>query len=122
MTELSGSNSGGYIAVDTDGSFDLINIQDDTFGNVTVSRVGGEVTITLDGDLSDDRITAYTIEVRPSNNGSMSTSCWESDCNNAVAEANQLNPIVKVFSANDYSGTFYLKVTAVICGEPVEGP
>jgi len=122
LTELADSNSEGYLAVSADGTINLLNIQDDPWGVVTVSRTGGDLTISLDGELTDDRITAYTIEVRPSDNGSMSTSCWESDCNSAVAEANQTNPIVKAFTANDYSGTFYLKVTAVVCGEPVEGP
>ncbi|HSI69108.1 MAG TPA: hypothetical protein VK941_02670 [Gillisia sp.] len=113
-------NANGYIEVTADGSYGLINILGDPFGDAAVTiNNDGSVSITLDGNFETDRVTAYSVEVRPEREGSMSTSCWESNCLSTVPTEAQLEPITLDFDAFDYSGTFYLKVSAVVCGEDV---
>ena len=87
-------------------------------------NMNGEVTVTLDTDLvdnsSEDRITAFAIELRPSENGSISQSCWESECANVIGD-DQFGAISEIFDGFDYSETFYISVDAVFC-QPVVNP
>lgn len=113
----------GWVAIGSDSTEGLHLLGgllgDEEFGNVTWTvAANGNLSITIEGELDNDTVTAYAIEVRPSNSdGSMNSTCWESRCANlgseGVAEVNHS------FEAYDYSYPFYLNVSTVVCGVPI---
>ncbi|MDX1760584.1 MAG: thrombospondin type 3 repeat-containing protein [Christiangramia sp.] len=120
---LDASNN-GWVEVNSDAELQLIGglNGDEPFGDVTVSLSGTVVTVILDGEFADDRITAYGIEVRPNESDVMSSTCWESICNTNVAQGSQLDPISNTFDDFEYSYPIYVKVDIVNCTAPIGTP
>ena len=98
----------------------LENSLSEPFGKVNTSQSGGDVSISIDGELIDDLIIAYEIEVRPSQNGSMSTTCWESSCDSdviAVDVSDRDQAAINLsFSGFDYAYPYYIRIKAISCG------
>ena len=99
----------------------LENSIGDTFGKVNTSQTNGVVSLSIDGNLIDDLIIAYEVEIRLSNeNGSISATCWESSCDSDViafdVEDRDQTVINLSFSDFDYTYPYYVRVKAISCG------
>jgi hypothetical protein len=85
--------------------------------SVDITMNGG-VEVSLDTDLetsaAEDRITGFAIELRPSENGMISETCWESECANVIGD-NQYGMITENFNGFDYSYPFYISIDAIFC-------
>ncbi len=122
-TTLEGENAEGWIKIESPGSLNLLGgLQgDEDFGDVTWTVSNGDLTLTVEGALADDTITAYAIEVRPSySDGTMNSTCWESRCGNLGSQGT--DEVTHEFDGYDYSYPFYLNASVVICGVPVGTP
>ena len=120
---LDASND-GWVEVNSDAELALVGglAGDEPFGEVVISLSGTTVSVTLDGEFADDRITAYGIEVRPNESDVMSSTCWESVCTTEVPEANQTGAIVNTFDDFTYSYPIFVKVDIVNCTTPIGAP
>lgn len=118
---LATADNEGWVRINSDGELNMLGglLEDEDFGNVTWSvDANGHLSITVEGELDDDTITAYAIEVRPSNSdGSRNNTCWESRCANLGSEG--VTDVNHTFEAYDYSYPFYLNVSTVVCGIPI---
>jgi len=123
-----------YFEFDTPNNFMVINGAQagivlenglsEPFGKVSTSQTGGVVSLSIDGNLIDDLIIAYEVEVRPNMGGSsMSSTCWESSCDSDVIafDVSDRNQAVVnlTFSDFDYTYPYYVRVKAISCGAAV---
>lgn len=129
-TLLEGADESGWLRIDDAGDLESIGLQVDfdvdgvvTVADVDVTMSNGDLTVTLDTPYeTEDRITGYAIEVRPSlESGAMNSTCWESECANVVGE-DQLGAITESFTGFDYSYPFYISIDAVFCLTPDAQP
>ncbi len=118
LISLDGADAEGFVEINNVDDLSVINSVGEEFGVASLEVNGNDVEITLDGSLDADRLLSYAIEIRPSINGVMSNTCWESRCSNLVGE-DRLDPVTHLLNGYDYSYPFYLKVNAVVCGEIV---
>ncbi|UJH91268.1 thrombospondin type 3 repeat-containing protein [Antarcticibacterium sp. 1MA-6-2] len=118
VTVLDGADGNGYVRVNSAADIDLMQtLVNEAYGTVSVSASGNSVTVSIDGGLPQDRVTAYEVEVRPGENGAMSATCWESQCASTVTEVPSGDqPALDItFDDLEYSYPFYVRVNAVIC-------
>ncbi|MFD2518502.1 hypothetical protein [Salinimicrobium flavum] len=120
-TYVQEADSNGWITINSAAEFDLYydeGVVAEVLSEVSITLNGSAVNVTLDSPIADqDRITAYAIEIRPSEDGTMSTTCWESQCANVTGE-DQFGPIVNVFEEFEYSYPFYVRVSTISCFTP----
>lgn len=117
------SNPDAYVVIESAEDFVLENILADAYGNVNATLSGTSVVLTVDGAQPTDVVTAYEIEVRPSNpDGSMSSTCWESTCDAevTVGEGDQ-EALQFTFSELEYAYPYFVRITTIVCETPVTG-
>ncbi len=125
---MEGANEDGWLRIDSANDLVDLNLMVDfpidgllDVASVDISLNGQMIEVSLDTDLANsddmDRITAYAIEVRPSDNNEISTSCWESECANVVGE-DQFGMITESFDGFEYGYPFYVKIKASFCFTP----
>lgn len=121
---LEGADNQGWVRINSAGELDLFaGLEgDEDFGDISWAVTNeGNLTVTVDGEVAEDLITAYAVEVRPSyTDGSRSSTCWESRCANLGEDG--VDEVILNFTSYDYSYPFYINVSAVVCGEPVGLP
>ncbi|HET8753339.1 MAG TPA: hypothetical protein VFM59_03180 [Salinimicrobium sp.] len=122
-TSLAGSDA-GWVKVNGVSDFNLVaqitgpgGTEEVALAEVQLSLINNEIAAVLDTPFEElDKITGYAIEVRPSNeDGSMSTTCWESTC---ASVADTFGPIVNTFDGYEFEYPFYVRVSTVSCFTP----
>lgn len=117
------SNPDAYVVIESAEDFVLENILADAYGNVSTTLNGTSIVLTIDGAQPTDVVSAYEIEVRPSNpNGTMSTTCWQSACDAdvTVGEGEQ-GAMQFTFSDLEYSYPYFVRITTIVCETPIGG-
>jgi hypothetical protein len=125
VAELKDANTNGFVQITSQTTINLVADsglmgEEEVWGVVTWTVTGdGDLVVTIDGSADNDFITAYAVEVHPSNSdGSINTTCYEFACAN-LGSTGTTQDVVLNFDDYDYSTPFYIKVSAVICGVPV---
>ena len=128
VAELKDANTNGFVQITSQTTINLVansglEGEEEIWGVASWTVSGdGDLMVTIDGSADDDFITAYAVEVHPSNaDGSMNGTCYESTCTN-LGSTGTTADVVLNFDDYDYSTPFYIKVSAVICGVPVPPP
>lgn len=125
VAELKDANTNGYVHITSQTSINLVADsglmgEEEVWGVASWTVSGdGDLVVTIDGSADSDFITAYAVEVHPSNlDGSMNGTCYESSCTN-LGSTGTTADVVLNFQDYNYSTSFYIKISAVICGVPV---